>query len=409
MNSFLKQYGSTLALLLGVIVGGAIGVLFPSAAQYLKPLGDIFLNFLFVMVVPLVFFSITVSISKMKDSGTMGRVFGVMMGTFVVMSLIAGIIAFFSLTVFDPLKGIDRSLFTGGLQDVDMASAASVADVIVGSLTVSDFTLLFSKSNLLPLIIFAAILGISASAAGEKGKMVIDLCESGSEVIDKMMGIMMKAAPVGLGCFFAYTVANVGSQLVDGYIRTLVLYIILSVLFFFIINPLYAFVAGGWKGLRSWWSHILPPSITAFITTSSALAVPGNIEAARKMGADPAIAESVIPFGTNVHKDGSVITGVIKAAFLMSLFGRDFISLEGAGLLILIGILSSIVLAAVAGGAMTGELLICSLLGFPPEMAGLIIIIGTIVDMPATLVNSSSNVAATMLVNRFCGNRNAQQ
>lgn len=407
MNSFFKNNGLTLAMLAGVIAGGVCGVIFGDSVHVVKPIGDIFLNLVFMLVVPLVFFSIASSLCKMSGTGMLGKVLGTTAIVFIGMSLIAGAIAYLSSLLVSPLGDIDRSALEGSLFDISGAQKLSTGDAFVNMLTVSDFNMLFTKSNLLPLIIFSALLGIAVPKAGEKGRHMASFLESGTEVTMKIMKYIMYLAPIGLGCFFADIIASVGPQILGGYLRIFVMFLVLTLVFFFGINSIYALIAGGGKGLKLYWQNILPPSLVALATTSSIAAIPGNIRAAKKIGVDENIADTVIPLGTNLHKDGSVVVGVLKVIFLMILCGQPTVGFGVCVEAIIIAILSGVVMGAVPSGGLTGEILICTLMGFDPQMAGIIIVIGTIVDMPATLLNSSSNVVGAMLVNRFTSRKSA--
>ena len=401
MNSFFRNNKMTLALLAGVLIGGACGVIFGDSVHVVKPVGDIFLNLVFMLVVPLVFFSIASSLCKMSGTGMLGKVLGVTAAVFIAMSVVAGIITYLSTLVVNPLGNIDRSALEGSLFDVSGAQKVATSEAIVNMVTVSDFNMLFTKSNLLPLIIFSALLGLAVPKAGAKGRHVASFLESGTEVTMQIMKYIMYLAPVGLGCFFADIIASVGPQILSGYIRVFLLYLAVTVIFFFGIHSVYALMAGGREGLKLYWKNIMPPSLVALATTSSIAAIPGNIEAAKNMGVSEGIAETVIPLGTNLHKDGSVVGGVMKVIFLMILCGQATTGVGVCFEAVLIAILSGVVIGAIPSGGLTGEILVCTLMGLDPQMAGIIIVIGTIVDMPASMLNSSANVAAAMLINRF--------
>lgn len=401
MNAVLKNYASTLLLLAGVVAGGVCGAVFGPAASVVKPVGDIFLNLLFTIVVPLVFFSIATSICKLRASGKVGKVITATLLVFLVMSIIASFIAWLGCLVINPIGGIDGSALLESLPAREGASV-STGDAIVNALTVPDFAMLFTRAHLLPLIIFAAFVGAGTSLAGEKGKPFAAFLESGTEVIMKVMDILMYAAPIGLGCYFADTVATLGAQIFGGYLRVFLLFCALSAVIFFVVNPLYILLTAGKDALKAFWKHIIPPCLTAIATCSSSAVMPGNIEAAKRIGVSPAIADAVIPLGTNLHKDGSVMGGVIKAAFLILLFNGGGLASPGAALTVIgIAIVSSIVMGAVANGGATGEILTCTMLGLDPSVAAIIIIIGTIIDVPATLINSSSNVVSAIVVDKF--------
>lgn len=407
MKAFLKNYGSTLALLCGIFIGGACGVIFGEGAHVVKPVGDIFLNLIFVMIVPLVFFSIATAVCKMRESHMLGRVLLNVLLVFLGMSLIAALLAYAGVLVFNPLKGTDSAIFLNGLSQSEASGEATLADSIVGTLTVPDFGILLSKSHLLALIIFAALFGYAVSAAGEKGRPMADFIGSGSDVMVRMMSLVMRLAPIGLGCYFADTIASIGDKLLGGYLRVFILYMVMTVVFFFVINSIYVIMAWGRKGLGEYWRHIWTPAITAIATSSSSATMPASIEAAKKMGTTPEIADAVIPLGTNLHKDGSVICAVFKIVFLLMLTSRG---IDGPGMMltiIFVGILESMVQGAVPNGGLTGEIFICSVMGFSPDLVGVIVVIGAIADIPATLLNANSNIVGAILVDRLSGERNS--
>lgn len=398
MTKFLKDNAMTLALLAGVAVGATCGIVFGDGVNCVKPVGDIFLNFVFTLVVPIVFFSISSSLCKMNNSGTAGKVLGYTAVAFSVTSIIAGIVAFLVCMVFPPLGEIDPAAMAGSMFDLSTASKPDTATAVVSAFTVDDFWKLFSKSNLLPMIIFAVILGFSVSLCGEKGKPFAQFLESGCEAMLKIMKLVMYVAPIGLGCFIANVIASVGPQILNGYVRVYFLYWIITLILFFFGHTLYVFLFTGMKGVKTYWSNIMPPALVAFATTSSIAALPANIEATKKMGVSANVADAVLPLGVNIHKDGSMTSTVVKVLFLTILCGGCTNSMETAMSAMFIAALSSIVMGAVPNGGVTGELLTCSLMGFDPKMAGIIIVIGTIVDMPATMLNSASNSACAMIV-----------
>lgn len=396
MASVLKNYSSTFLLIGFLIAGAVVGALWPQAAGAVKPVGDIFMNLLFVLIVPLVFFSVSLSFRRMSDGGNVGRVLLMMLFAFVILWIGSAILAFLGVALVNPLGEV-----SGDMTQLQIdGDAGNWKDSLTGAVTVKDFPQLFSKFSLLPLIIFSALIGVGVSKSGDKGVKFAGFLEGGAAVTESAMSILMKFAPIGLGCYFADMVASVGGGLLKGYLRAFLIYLALSLIVVFIIFPLVVRFCRGSGSVRVWWRNILSPSLTAMATQSSCAAIPGNIEAAKGIGVGPAVAETVIPVGTNLLKAGSVMGGVIKVAFLMSLCSQSYLTL-GSGLACIgLAILAAVVTGAVAGGNVTGEILICTMLGIDPAMAGLIIIIGTIIDMPATFVNSQSTVIAAILVDR---------
>lgn len=222
----------------------------------------------------------------------------------------------------------------------------------------------------------------------------------------KLVQFIMYLAPVGLGCYFAAIIGDLGSQIIGSYVRVIVLYIGIALFYFIVMNTVYALLAGGKYSLRSFWRNITQPAVTAIATCSSAASIPVNLNATKDMGVPNDIAETVIPLGANTHKDGSVIGGVFKIAFLYGVFNRDITGIDNMITIILCAFLVGAVMGAIPGGGMIAEVLIVTILGFPLEAVPLIIVISTIIDMPATLLNSSGNTVSAMMVTRLVEGRN---
>lgn len=403
--NILKNYAFTLCLIGGILIGGICGIVFGESASAVKPIGDLFLNLMFVLIVPLVFFSVSSAICNMKQGNMVGKVIINIILVFLATAIIAALLAYTVIWVYNPLDGIDKTPITSTMPpQVDITHLSS-GEIFVKTFTVSDFPQLFTKSNLLPLIIFSIFFGLATAFVGDKGRMVGDFLNATTNVILKMMNIIMYAAPIGLGCYFADTVGRIGEQILNGYMHVFMMYILLTIICFFGLNSIYTFLSGGKVAFLAFWKNILTPSLTAIATSSSAACISVNIEASKRIGVPSEIAETVIPLGTNMHKDGSVMGGVIKIIFLLTIFGQEAIATNNIFAVIGIAILVGAVMGAIPSGGMTGELLICSVFGFSPQMAGTLMIISTIIDIPATLLNSTGNVICSMLVARLTEGR----
>ncbi|AKH90322.1 dicarboxylate/amino acid:cation symporter [Edwardsiella tarda] len=397
----LRHYSFTLCLLLGILIGGLAGVLFGERATLVQPIGELFLNLMFVVIVPLVFLSIAASIAEMRQMSRLGKIMGTVFSVFIATALFAALIGFTGTHLFNPFHNVDTQALIAHLPAAPQVQSRGLGEVIVSTFTVPDFLQLFTKSNLLPLIVFAILFGLATALSGEQGQPIAQFLSAGTAVILKMVKIIMYAAPLGLGCYFAATVGALGPQIIHGYLNAFLLYLVLTVIYFFGANTLYAFIAGGRPAIRLFWGNVFTPAITAIATASSAACIPVNLVASKKMGVPADIAETVIPLGANTHKDGSVIGGIIKIVFLFTLFGRDMSDPMSIAAIISVAFLVGAVMGAIPSGGMTGELMICAVFGFSPELVGTIMIISTIIDIPATLLNSTGNTVCAMLVTRF--------
>ena len=308
-----------------------------------------------------------------------------------------------------PTSGLHIDMFKSLMKnavDTQTIEKVSFLDQLVNTFTVSDFVDLLSRKNMLQLVIFSIIFGISVSISGEKAKPLANLLEAGSVTMMKVVKIIMYYAPIGLGCYFASMVGQLGGQILNGYLKIFVLYLILSVVYYFGFFSLYAFVAAGKNGLKTFWKNAVTPSVTALATCSSAACIPANLETVKKIGVPYDIAETVIPLGANMHKDGSVFGGVMKITLLLGLFGKDMTSVSSILGIIGVSLLVGAVMGAIPSGGMIGEMLILSVYGFPPEVLPIIAVVSVIIDAPATLLNSTGNTVCSMLVTRLVEGKN---
>lgn len=384
-------------------------MIFGEDATVVKPFGDLFLNLLFTVIVPLVFFSIASSIANMSGMKRLGKIMGSIVVVFLVTALISAILGYVGTLIVDPLKNADISAIEKIMSsDGTKESGEEITFLgqLVNTFTVSDFSLLFSKSNMLQLIVFSVFVGLATAMVGEKGKPFANLLSSGSEIMMKIVKFIMYYAPIGLGCYFATIIGQLGPQILEGYVRAFFLYLCLALIYYVGFFTLYAFIAGGKMGVKVFWKNAITPSVTAIATCSSAACIPINLEYVKKMGVPNDIAETIIPLGANTHKDGSVFGGVLKIVFLFSLFGKDMTTMSGIFSIIAVSFLVGAVMGAIPSGGMIGEMLILSVFGFPPEVLPIIAVISTIIDAPATLLNSTGNTVCAMLVSRLVEGKN---
>ena len=396
-SSFWKNYSNIILLLIGIFIGSLVGIFKPDFVVYLKPIGDIFLNLLFVTVIPLVFFAIVSAISGIEQQNQLGKIIGAMVLTFLSFIMISATFCIILVYFFptEAPKNISEAI-TENLQ-----SDTNINDQIVGFFTVSEFYHLFSRQNMLALLVFSFLVGISIRKSGEMGKAFQNFILSGNEVMKQLLLLIMKVAPVGLGAYFAYQVGTIGPQLFGFYAKPLGLYYIAGIIYFIVFFSLYAFVWKGGKGVKAFWKDSLLPTATAISTCSSLATMPVAIESAKRMGVPASIANVVIPIGTTIHKNGSSISSIIKIYVSFQLLGWNFF--EPMNLIMALGI--TVFVSAVAGGipngGYIGEMLMISVYKIPPDVVPAVIIIGTLVDPLATVLNSVGNILASMIVSKF--------
>lgn len=399
---FIKNYTASIILLLATFIGGCIGLTLGERANILAPLGDIFINLIFTLLIPIVFFSISSAIANMTSSKKLGKILVTSIIVFSSTVIISGILGVLSFLIFNPAAGLSSDLFSGLMKTATEETAhVGILQQLANSLTVGDFSSLLSKSNLLALIIFSMLVGLGTMASKEDGKAFKSFLNSGSAVSMKIMSIIMLYAPIGLAAYFANVVGQLGTQILSGYLKVFVLYLIVSIIYFIVFFSLYAYIGDRKSGVKLFWKNAASPTVTALATCSSAACIPVNIQATKAMGVSDSLSNLIIPIGTNIHKDGSVIGGIYKIMFLFAIFGKDMTKPSSLIIILGCGLLIGALVGAIPGGGAIGEMLILSIFGFPSEALAIMIVIATIIDAPATLLNSAGNTVCTMIISHF--------
>lgn len=408
MKKFFKTYKSTIILLVAIIVGAIVGIVFGEKATILSPLGDVFLNLMFVAIVPLIFVSVSTSIAKMKQPKRLGKIMLTIVVIFIVTSFVAVLVGLASAYSFKLVETEDGELIKASLEDVDEEEINSDEDLsilerTVSVLTVNDFQDLLSKNSIIAILVVAILVGLAINMSGNKAKPVQDFLESANEVIINFIKIIFYYAPIGLGAYFAALVGTYGASIAVGYAKTFFIYTGVCILFYFVIYTLYAYLSAGMKGIKVFWSNIIPATLTALATCSSAASIPVNVDTAKKIGVSDDIAETIVPLGTSFHKDGSIIGSVFKIMFLVYLFGSGV----GIGKVLLVSLLATLLVTAVPiGGGTISEMMILTMMGFPVNALPILTIIATIIDAPATVLNVIGDTSSAMLASRIVDGKN---
>ena len=413
MKKFFKNYKSTIILLFAIIIGAIVGIIFKEKAAVLSPLGDLFLNLMFIIIVPLVFLNISTAIAKMTQPKRFGKIMVGIISVFIITSIVAVIIGLISTLPIKLVSTEDGEQIKSSLEEITSSDSegsedeTSILQRTVNTLTVNDFSGLLSRNNIIAIIVFAIIFGISAQMSGKKAKPVVDFLDSANEIIMNIVKIIMYYAPIGLGCYFASLVGTFGKEIAIGYVKTFVIYTIVAVLFYFIIYTVYAFISAGKKGVRAFWKNIIPPTVTSLATCSSAASIPVNIQSAKNIGVSDDIAETLIPFGTSFHKDGSIIGSVFKIMFLVCLFGTNISSIGSVLQILGVALVATLLVSAVPiGGGTISEMLIITMMGYPIAALPILTIIATIIDPPATILNVVGDSSSSMLAARIVDGKN---
>lgn len=394
-SNFLKNYGFLICMIIGIVAGCIVGWVWPNA-MVLEPLGTVFINLMFCIVVPMVFCSIASAIANMQSVKRAGKVMGITVLTFLVTAAIAAVIMYVIVRVFPLVDGTYQAV------EGEVGETLGAADMIINFFTKPDFAELWSRRAILPLIVFAVLFGFGIQLNGGPETKTAQILADVTGCIMKTVKIITYYAPIGFFGFFACLVATYGPELIGDYSRTLFIYYLVSFVYMFVFFPIYAHFGGGKGGAKVMFKHLFRPAAVSFGTCSSVATIPTNMEVAEETGISKDISDIVLPLGATMHMDGSAMSAIIKVAFLFGIFGQDF----GTGraiLAIIVAVFSSVAMSGIPGGGGTGELVLCTIF-FPDQLAvayPIALALGNLVDPPATMVNAAGDYVVSFIVERF--------
>lgn len=391
-----SAYREPLILIAFVILGAVLGLTLGEKASILYPIGQIWLNLLFILLVPLIFFSISSSIANIADTKRVGKLLVLTITIFIATAAIAGIYMFVVTGIF----GVDTSIQLEAAGDVAQTATASIGEQIVNTFTVSDFPDLISRTHILALIVFTVFFGVTVSLLGEKGKPVAEWLSNLSLVFYKMVALLMKLAPLGLMAYFANLTGTYGPDLLKSYARGLLIYYPAAIVYFFVFLALYAFLAAGSWGVKNFFKNILTPALTALGTRSSAATLPLQLDACDKLGVPREVSSVVVPVGATCHMDGACIATIYEIVLCCALFGRPLNSIGDFVFALVIAVAGSVAVSSVPGGGAAMETMVISAFGFPPIALPVLLMMTQLFDAGCTLINSCGDTVASMLVTR---------
>ena len=287
--NFLKRNWFFFSMILGIVLGIVVGFVWDGAGA-LEPLGTLFINMMFCVVVPMVFFSISSSIANMKSVKRAGKLMGTTVVTFMCTTIIASVIMYV-LVRFIPVYTGEPAFEPGASEPM------TVGAMIVGFFTKPDFPDLWSRRSILQLIIAGIFFGFGVQMCGGPETKVAKLLEEITNVLMKVIKLISYYAPIGFFGFFAALVAAHGADFVSSYARAIILYYVVSFLYMFLIFPLYARFGGGKGAVKVMFQHLFRPAAVAFGTCSSVATIPTNMEASEDTGISKDVTDIVLPMG----------------------------------------------------------------------------------------------------------------
>ncbi|XKH61097.1 dicarboxylate/amino acid:cation symporter [Halomonas sediminis] len=379
-------------ILAGLVLGILAGALMGENASVFKPIGDIFINAIKMLIVPLVFSTLVVGITAMRDPQKMGRIGVRTIGLYLVTTAFAISIGLLASLIFQPGVGLEMSFESG----VEAKEAPSLIEILVGLVPQNPIDAL-AKGNILQIIVFAIGLGISLTLIGEKGEPVIRVFESFAEAMYKLTSFVMALAPFGVFGLIAHVSGSYGLEVLLPLAKVIGVAYLASVLHVLVVYTGLLSLIGRLNPVR-YLQGILDALVVAYSSASSSGTLPVSLRCAQKnLGVSEGVAGFVLPVGATINMDGTAIYQGVVAVFIAQLLGVD-LSLMDYGMIILTGTLASIGTAGVPGAGLIMLSIVMAQIGLPLEAIAVIAGIDRILDMARTSVNVAGDLMVTTLV-----------
>lgn len=393
-KSFLSNIALWKKILIGLILGVGVGAFLGADAEYIKPLGTLFINAIKMLIVPLVFCSLVVGVTSMQDTKKMGRIGFKTIAIYMFTTAVAISIGLGIGTILEPGAGLNMV----ATSEVVAKDAPSLVDTVLAMVPKNPVGAL-AAGNILQIIVFALGLGIALTLIGEKGKPVVRVFESFAEAMYKLTEIVMSFAPIGVFALSAWVAGKYGLDILLPLAK-----VIAAVYIGCILHVL--FVCGGLVGVVAklnpvrYFKGITDAQMVAFTTTSSSGTLPVSMRCAHeKMGVSRGISSFTLPLGATINMDGTALYQGVCALFIAQAFGVDLSSADYVTI-VLTATLASIGTAGVPGAGLIMLSLVLSTVGLPMEGLAIIAGIDRILDMARTTVNVSGDLMVSVLIGK---------
>ena len=388
-----------LALVLGIAAGLVCGLagLGDFTANYLKPFGDIFVNLLKFIVVPVVLFSMIDGILSMDDMKKVGAVGWKTVAFFLCTTAIACVIGLVMANIFNG-AGLFPTLALEEGAVWEKATSANFMDTLVGIFP-SNMWDAFTKANMLQVIVIALFFGGAIMAAGEKGKLCRDIVSSFNEVINRLMAFIISLSPIGVFTMMAWVVATQGAEILGSLALVLLCAYIAYILHAVLV---YSFSAKAFAGISpvKFFKGAFAAMMFAFTSTSSAATLPVSKECAHELGAEDDIAAFVLPLGSTINMDGTAIYQCVATVFLATCAGMH-LTIGQMVTIVVTATLASIGTAGVSGAGMIMLAMVLTAMGIDVNLIMIIYGVDRLFDMGRTCLNVTGDIACSLCVTKW--------
>lgn len=401
----LKRIGLAWQILIGLILGIAVGAIFygnPSTTTYLQPIGTIFIRLIKMIVIPIVVSSIIVGVAGVGDIKKLGKLGGKTILYFEIITTIAIIVGLLSANLIHPGTGINMSSLNKGdisgyLSTTKDVKTHSMADTLVNIVPANLFDSLV-RGDMLAIIFFSVFFGLGIAAIGEKGKPVLSFFEGTASAMFYVTNQIMKFAPLGVFALIGVTVSTFGVSSLIPLSKLIVT--VYGTMIFFVIVVLGLVARFFGINIFNLFKILKDELILAYSTASSETVLPKLIEKMERFGCPKAITSFVIPTGYSFNLDGSTLYQALAAIFIAQMYGIH-LSIGQQISLMLVLMVTSKGIAGVPGVSFVVLLATLGTVGIPLEGLAFIAGIDRLLDMARTAVNVVGNSLAAIVMSKW--------
>lgn len=394
-----KKKGMGLAAQMGVgmalgVIAGFVAPYVHFDAQWFRPFGQLFINLVRMVVVPLVFATLVAGAASVSDISKLGRVAVKTLVCFGVFTILGTAMGLLMGDVFHP--GLGLQISAENLTSKDVAPP-SLVTVLMNIVPINPFDSM-TKGAMLQIIFFAVLTGFSLSLCGEKAAIVTQFFNGFAEVMIKMTGIVMLYAPIGVFALMAFTVAAQGMAVLLPLLKLVCLMYVAAIILIVVIY----FPTLKYSGIspRAFLKGFSEPIMTAFSTCSSAAALSSSLVSVERMGASKSVSSFAIPLGNTINMDGTAIYMGLVTIFAAEIYGIPM-PFDKQLSVVFMALLASIGTIGVPGSGMIMITMIFTQVGIPLEAVAIVAGVDRILDMARTTLNVMGDATAAILVSKL--------
>ena len=395
-----------LQIILALVLGAVCGATLPSVVPYIQWMGNLFMNALCMLIVPIVFFSVSTSVEGLCSGpgGTLGRIGGKAVGLYVVTMLLAIATGLCLVWLIRPGASVTGVGMASGVPP--QVGEFSVTDIVSGFIP-SNIFYAFAHNNTVPVIFVSILVGYFVTRISpENRNALVTILKGGYELTLKMMNLVIRFAPLGVFAIVAKQFSDAGD--IAALLKNMLMYVVTVtaglLIQTFVILPLLLRFVGKVRPFRHF-RNMGVPLLTAFSTASSGATLPLTLQAVKeKDGVSARVTDFVVSLGATINMNGAALLECVAVIFIAQVYGVELTVVQTI-LISLMSLLCAIGSAGVPMSAMVMMAIILNVVGLPPEGIGLVIGVDRILDMLRTAVNVYGDTCVAVLVGKSEGEK----